>query len=135
MPAFVSMNALDCIIYSTGKISILKLRNEIATLVNSEKITVSFIEKDFYELSVYVNDEHDFNKQMDFPDGFLFFKFIIEVGFTKSCEIKECVQVISPILLWLWQIGMSAVASCDYENFLPENGGYESKVIPWPNKN
>ena len=129
------MNSSDCIIYCTGNISINELRIKIATFIGSDKIEVSFIEKDFYELSVYVNDEFDTNGQVNFPDGFLYFKFIIDVGFNPNSEISKCADEISKILRWLWGIGMPSVASCDYEDLLPENGGYNSKVIPWVSDN
>ncbi|HTM98933.1 MAG TPA: hypothetical protein VL088_09335 [Pedobacter sp.] len=126
------MDSVDCIIYCTGNMLINVLRNKLGTLIGSDKIEVSFIEKDFYELSIYNNDDFNSDRQKDFPDGFLYFKFIVEVGFNNNCEVDNAVPVVSKILNGLWDMGMPSVASCDYENLLPENGGYNSPVIPWP---
>lgn len=126
------VSSTKCTIYCTGDISINELRNKLADLVGSDKIEMSFIEKEFYEISVRSNDEFDINRQINFPDGFLYFKFIIDVGFEANCEIDKCVYEISKIVEWLWQRGMPAVVSCDYENLLPMRGGYNSKLTPWP---
>lgn len=126
------MDSVDCIIYCTGDISINELRTKLATLIGSNKIEVSFIQKDFYELSIHKNDDFNSVRQEGFPDGFLYFKFIVEVGFNNNCEVDNAVPVVSKILNGLWEMGMPSVASCDYENLLPENGGYNSTVIPWP---
>ena len=125
------MKSLDCKIYCTGNLSFSEIRNQISKLVGADKIGISFIETDFYELSIDKNDEFDINRQVDFPDGFLFFKFLIYLEFTNNAEINKCADEISKILKWLWGKGMPAVASCDYENLLPENGGYNSLLIPW----
>lgn len=126
------MNSTNCVIYCTDNMSINELRIKIAAFIGSDKIEVSFIEKDFYELSVYVNDEFDANGQVNFPDGFLYFRFIIDVGFNPNSEISKCVDEISKILKWLWGEGIPSVASCDYEDLLPEKGGYNSKLVPFP---
>lgn len=126
------MSSVGCIIYCTGTISIDKLRIRLAALLGLSKIDVSFVEGDFYELSIYNNDDFDTKRQTDFPDGFLYFKFIIEVGFNSICQINDATPLISKILKCLWKLKMPAVASCDYENLLPENGGYKSTVVPWP---
>ena len=126
------MNTLDCIIFCTGKMSVQDLRTTIAIKLGVDIIHLSFIEMDFYELSIRKNDNYDYKKEMNFPDGFLFFKFIIEFGFNNECQINECVQVTAKLLEFLWSVEMPAVASCDYEYLLPYNGGYKSKLIPWP---
>lgn len=124
---------LDCIIYCTGQISLQELRIRLAALSGTKNIEVSFIENGFYELSVYNNDAFNLITQKDFPDGFMNFKFIVEVGFNSDSKIDQAVAVVSKLLKWLWEIKMPAVASCDYEDLLPENGGYNSTAIPWLN--
>ncbi len=77
------------------------------------------------------NLDFDFGKATDFPDGFLNFKFRIEITFLKDVEILDCIQFVSSVLLFFWNKNIPAVASCDYEFHLPELGGYNSKNIPW----
>jgi hypothetical protein len=125
------MNSIDCIIYCTGSLSINELRKKTVDFVGADKIEISFIEKGFYDLSVHINEAFDKSKQVNFPDGFLYFKFIIEVGFYRSVETNIYVDIVSKLLKWIWGMGVPAVASCDYENLLPENGGYNSNATPW----
>lgn len=126
------MNSLDCIIYCTGDLTLKELRTRLAVINETKKIEVSFIEKGFYELSIYNNDDFNFINQKDFPDGFINFKFIVEVGFNSNSKIDMAIPVVSKLLKWLWEVKMPAVASCDYEDLLPKNGGYKSLTIPWP---
>jgi hypothetical protein len=126
------MSSSDCIIYCTGKISINELKLRVAELVGATKIEVSFIEKDFFEISIYKNDAFDVTRQTEFPDGFLCFQFIIEIGFKENYEIDKCVFEVSKILEYLWSINIASVAFCEYEELLPNKGGYNSSVTPWP---
>ena len=125
------MNLFDCIIYCTGDLTILQLRSKVASFIGSNAAQVSFVEKDFHELSIHTNDDFNFGKEKDFPDGFIYFRFIVEIGFTEKINLDKALPVVSDLLKWLWEMGMPAVASCDYENLLPENGGYNSRVVPW----
>ena len=126
-------NFFDCIIYCSGKMSVHELRNKIAFLLNAEKTAISFIETDFYEISIHPNKEYNSEREREFPDGFLFFKYIIDIGFDKTSNQKKCIEEVSKILNWLWETAdMSAIASCNYEDLLPNKGGYKAKEIPWP---
>jgi hypothetical protein len=69
------------------------------------------------------SDEHDPERAREFPDGFLFFRYVIEAG------PQELVARLLPLL---WENGIPAVAASDYEDELPERGGYKSRAIPWP---
>ena len=59
----------------------------------------------------------------EWPSGFLYFPYRVEAG------PKRAVERLLPLL---WDRGIPAVASCDYEDELPEKGGYKSRAIPWP---
>lgn len=128
------MISADCKIYCTSNITLQVFRKKIASFIESDKIELSFISSDFYELSVRINDEFDKNRQLSFPDGFLYFQFIIDVIFNSDTVIDKCKDEMSKLLRWLWEIGIPSIASCDYEDSLPEKGGYKSKLIPWPSK-
>jgi hypothetical protein len=68
-------------------------------------------------------DERDPVRAREWPDGFLYFPHHVEAG------PKRAVERLLPLL---WDRGIPAVAACDYEHELPENGGYKSRSIPWP---
>jgi hypothetical protein len=123
-----------CKIYVSGPSVIDELRGNVFEFLKLTKVSGSFGESDSFALSIAKNDEFDKKLQTEFPDGFLYFKFIFEFDF-KNKELKEFqVDIVSKTLEWLWGKNMAAVAACDYEEKLPENGGYKSLQGPWPKK-
>ena len=74
-------------------------------------------------LHVERNDDRDEVRAREFPSGFLYFQYVIEAGPQALVE---------RLLRALWDAGVPAVAACDYEDDLPEGGGYKSRAIPWP---
>jgi hypothetical protein len=75
------------------------------------------------ELDVDHSHERDPIAARRFPDGWLYFRYHVEV------ERREHV---APLLRLLWDNGIPAVAACDYEDELPERGGGKSRNVPWP---
>jgi hypothetical protein len=69
------------------------------------------------------NDDYDAAAAREFPSGFLRFRYRIEV------DTRDVVERLLPLL---WERGYPAVAVCDYEDELPEKGGYKSRAVPWP---
>ena len=89
----------------------------------------------FFEIDLMRNKEADFEAAMTFPDGFLYFNYYADIFFKEDLEDGQVViDMLKDLLEWLWGNDYAAVASCDYENLLPENGGYKSEKIPWPGK-
>ncbi len=82
-------------------------------------------------LAIQSNDEFDKIKSREFPDGFLFFSHFIEV---ESSELLSyiIISLIADLMTKLWKMDIPAVCACDFEDKLPNSGGYNSKVIPWP---
>lgn len=124
----------NCVIYCTGDINLEDLKLSIENLINGTKITSTYFKTTFYEISIHKNDEFDPSKQIHFPDGFLFFKFLIDIEFEPTVVLKDRAFEISKLLHWFWSSKMPAVASCDFEDLLTNNGGYKSTTIPWPGK-
>lgn len=121
-----------CIIYATCELDLEIFREEISAYLNLKITSTSFFESDFFALSIIKNQDFDKVDQCSFPDGFLYFKFIIEVGFRGENLNVSYINFLSKLLNWLWVKGVSAVASCDYENQLLNNGGYKNESLPWP---
>lgn len=121
----------NCSIYVTGGMTEQELMGELCNLINGEFSGSSFILTDNYELFIQGNDEFDEYAQKDFPDGFLYFRYILYIEFKEGNMQSYCVGEVASMLNWLWGKGLPAVASCDYEDLLPEGGGYKSKNIPW----
>lgn len=85
---------------------------------------------DFY---IDENDEYDVYKEKDFPDGFLFFKYTIDISFPDDFSKLDCVNYINKVLTMFWENEFPAIASYDFENELVKKGGYKSQDIPWFN--
>ena len=83
---------------------------------------------------VDVHKSRDFNaeRSSEFPDGFLYFRYRVEVYTEIEEADAEVKQVVERILDFLWSTGYPAVAACDFEEELPHKGGYKSLRIPWP---
>lgn len=82
--------------------------------------------------SVIKNDDFDQEKSIQFPDGFLFFPYMIELDSVESFGEEIYIESIAILLSRLWGKGMPAVISADFEDKLPEKGGYKSRNIPFP---
>ena len=66
-----------------------------------------------FEMTLKENNEHDRNKLRTYPDGFLYYEI------TAELEIYEDhIRVTDEILEMLWDNGLPAVVSCEYEEEL-----------------
>ncbi len=116
----------NCEIYFNSDRSLVDLISELNNILLGE------LEDDCIAVSkgnLYFdeNSDYDGDKLFKYPDGFLYFKFILSVELAK----KE-VLMINEILNWFWVNNIPAIASCDYENELLKKGGYRDKTIPFP---
>lgn len=84
------------------------------------------------EVDVLHNDEAD-KRRIAFPDGFLHFRYKLEVECGDAAE-SEGHEIVAAILEMAWRRGWAAVASCDFEDDLPRRGGYKCQDIPWPSE-
>jgi hypothetical protein len=122
---------VKCSIYATGHISEVDLTSELGSFLNAKANAISCIDKVDYQLYIEGNDEFNEHKQKEFPDGFLFFKYLIYIEFKEGVTQEFYVEETARILNWLWHRNIAAVAASDYESLLPENGGYKSHNVPW----
>lgn len=121
-----------CRLYVTGRIIDRKsLLITLCSLLETEPINDAYIEKDKYSIEVRPNDEYDEMKQRIFPDGFLYFPFSIEIDILDDMPNMHIIKEVGRILKFLWVNNYSAIASCEFEDLLPEKGGYKSRNIPW----
>lgn len=83
-----------------------------------------------FEFHISYNDEYDESKSLEFPDGFLYFKYLLDVEYDDDNE-NLFIEMLNKLLKILWNENIPSVASSDYEKSLIEEGGYKSKKIPW----
>ena len=102
----------------------------IADCLNATQ-SENHIEFNGITVDVRNNDEYDARKKCEFPDGFLYFKFLIELEFPVE-SYSYAVDSISKLLYEFWGRRMPAIASCPFEKDLPKKGGFGDQSLPWP---
>lgn len=75
------------------------------------------------EIDIEENDDFD-PAQVDTPDGFLFYRYYLDVMPTDVQTRDGQIAVVSQLLESFWSYGWPAVAAADYEEELPRRGGY-----------
>ena len=127
-------STLDCRIYADVGCERAKFVSVIACLVKGEirGHLQNTIECPACTIDILNSDDFDCQRRKKFPDGFLFFRYFIEIYPRPRFDQTARIQTVSTILQHLWKHGYSAVAACDYEQMLPEQGGYKSQRVPWP---
>lgn len=123
------VNGLYCKIYLQSELSLTELQFEIAKKLHGQIHGYSILIENI-EIDVSKSNDFDEKKSKEFPDGFLYFKYTIEV-FGNNGKIESFLNIVSCVLEFFWAKGTPAVAACDFEQALPQKGGYKSKNIPW----
>jgi hypothetical protein len=86
------------------------------------------------DVEIRHNEEADTIRAREFPDGFLYFSFGLELYPLATTSHQAQVDQAAALLHSLWSQGVPAVAACDYESELPNGGGYKDASLPWPAK-
>lgn len=80
-----------------------------------------------------IEDNEDFDpEQVDTPDGFLFYRYYLDVFPAEDQTREGQVAVVSRLLESLWAEGWPAVAAADFEEELPRRGGYNPSTPRGP---
>jgi hypothetical protein len=83
------------------------------------------------EIEVRRNKEADKDRARALPDGFLYFSYALELYPFSHTPHDDRVMLVASILNILWAQDLPAVATCDYEDELPNAGGYNVYPAPW----
>lgn len=76
------------------------------------------------EIFIFNNGDFDEDKRNEGNDGFLYYKYYLEIEPTEDTNDRNYVLEISNLLTKLWNAEFKAIASCDFEDLLPRKGGY-----------
>lgn len=83
------------------------------------------------EMEVLRNEDYDSKRRLLFPDGFIYFRYVIDL-YMPDEPLNARADLVTRLLEYLWDSGFAAVAACSFEALLPEHGGYKSDRVPWP---
>ncbi|WP_106766530.1 1,4-dihydroxy-6-naphthoate synthase [Paenibacillus faecalis] len=76
------------------------------------------------EIFIFNNGDFDEDKRNQGNDGFLYYKYYLEIEPTEDVDDRNYILEISNLLTKLWDADFKAIASCDFEDLLPRKGGY-----------
>ena len=119
---------LNCrfFIYSDKEVEgLLLCLEELTSMTFDEEMTA----KEFpLYLELKYNLFYDKKKSLNFPDGFISYPYILEIECDDIEERPDYLHYLSNLLLAMWNSGLKVVASSDFEEELPYQGGYGSWV-------
>ncbi|WP_019909796.1 hypothetical protein [Paenibacillus sp. HW567] len=84
----------------------------------------SNITNDICNLDVLRNEDFHEQRRNELSDGFLFSRYLIEIEPNEDVGTETYITTVSLLLEGLWRVGYKAIASCDFEEMLPNKGGY-----------
>ena len=94
------------------------------SLIVSGKIELRTVTSKWCEMDLVKNDDFDEIKRLEFPDGFLFYKYYLDIDPKEGISREEYILNIGNLLEKLWKKSWKAVAASDFESELPKKGGY-----------
>jgi hypothetical protein len=118
-----SAENLYCKIFIDTDVSDEVVVQRISSLASGEIDQWSVV-TEWGEIDIVDNDDFDDLKREEKPDGFLFYRYYIEMEPEGDVHRNEYVNNVSGLLEGLWKEGWKAVAACDFESELPRGGGY-----------
>jgi hypothetical protein len=78
-----------------------------------------------FQVDVVVNEDFDERRRSQNHDQFLFYRYYLDIEPTENATRQRYVESVGNLLEGLWQSNCKAVAACDFESELPQNGGYK----------
>ncbi len=119
------MEAPDCKVFIDADVSDAELVSLTAPLLFAPEDKIRL------EVEVLKNEDYDSNRRRQFPDGFIYFRYTLDL-YMSDAPVARKAAVVKRLMTRLWEWGFPAVAACAFEDRLPKRGGYKSRAIPWP---
>lgn len=122
------MEDLYCKIFINSSMSIETLGNEISGFFGLSLDQFLSIENEFFSVDILKNKEFNENKSKDFPDGFLYFPYFLDIDSKENKEKEKYIKMIGDLINYLWDKKCQLVVSSDFEEKLPNKGGYNQLI-------
>ncbi|WP_392563593.1 hypothetical protein RHO13_09680 [Orbus wheelerorum] len=117
-----------CKILIKAPIKINELSKKISSFLNLDFDKFLSSKNDILSIDIQKNKEFDEIESQEFPDGFLFYPYFLDIDIIDENRITQYKVVIKRLLEYLWEENYQAVASCDFEEDLPHKGGYNQMI-------
>jgi hypothetical protein len=121
---------LDCKIYVEAELEPDDLAKTLAESLSGASLCRT-VKTPLCEIDIRMNAEADKARVREFPDGFLFFRYTLEIYPSPAARREDRVALTATLLRLFWSQGLPAVAACDYEDELLFGGGYNNRSVPW----
>ncbi|MDQ1236825.1 hypothetical protein QE450_004323 [Paenibacillus sp. SORGH_AS306] len=92
------------------------INSEISGEVNKLEITNSTL-----IIEIRKNVEFDSVRSENLSDGFLFYKYYLEIEPFSEVVERDYIKAVADLLKKLWESNIGTVAACDFEDLLPRN--------------
>ncbi|ADU75661.1 hypothetical protein M972_112761 [Acetivibrio thermocellus AD2] len=115
---------LYCKIYVDSDLDIEQLKQKIISIVSGEKQLFRTIVTTFGEIDINKNEDFDDEKRKLEVDGFIYSRYYLDIEPKEDIGQQEYISHIGNLLRSLWSSGLKSVAACDFEEELPQKGGY-----------
>lgn len=116
----------DCRVYVDAEVGETEMIGVIAQLLYGDGSSGAGC-----EAGVVRNEDYDSKRRRQFPGGFIYFRYYVDL-YMNELPVETQARLVASVLVSLWDWGCPAVAACSYEAWLPEHGGYRSTSVPWP---
>lgn len=123
------MKDLYCKVFINSSMSIEELAKKISEFLELNLDNFLSIENGFFSIDILKNEEFDKEKAKEFPDGFLYFPYFLDIDSTESRETKKYIKMVGDLMLYLWNEKCQLVVSSDFEEELPHKGGYNQPIL------
>lgn len=87
-------------------------------------IEMSRVNNPDMEVDVRGNDDFKPGISRKNPDAFLFYRYYLDITQVAGTQRTSFISGIAKLLNAFWADGTDAVAACDFEDELPNRGGY-----------
>jgi len=117
-----------CKIFLNAQVTIEALSQKISSFLNLDFDKFLSAKNDIFSIDIQNNKESDEIKSQEFPDGFLFFPYSLDIDIIDENLALQYKTLIQQLLKYLWSQHYQVVASCDFEEELLYKGGYNQLI-------
>jgi hypothetical protein len=125
------VNATYCTVYVHGAEDCQDLARAVGDILGGTVGDRCIVVAEGVEAQAHDSDEFSPVRATEFPVGFYYFPFLLEVDFAEGATVDTAVESVGRVLRGLWDRGWAAVATSGYADRLPYEGGV-SEELPWP---